>query len=135
MLKINKYSPNNVKRTKTKKEKYMRNSLSVLNDNFFGFSVFDNLYENINHFNISKDSKKAITEISLAGVEKEDIKINFDNEYIDVSAKCGNKTYQKSMSIPFGYDAKNAIATYKNGLLTISLNQLPELEKGQILIN
>ena len=68
-----------------------------------------------------KDGIAVITE--LPGVEKKEIELHADHERLSVRAGSGKGSYSKLITLPSKVDPATAIATYKNGVLEVSLKR------------
>lgn len=65
----------------------------------------------------------------LPGVEKEDIKLNFGNCYIDVRAR----NFHKTIDLPHVEASTDAVSTeYKNGVLQITIPKKKQLRKEDL---
>ena len=84
--------------------------------------------------NLSETAENYEAKVELPGVKKEDIKVEFENSVLSVSAKRAVKTaegdttaeYSRSFTVPAGVDAGKVQAAYENGVLTLTLPKTPE---------
>jgi HSP20 family protein len=93
------------------------------------FSPETDIQENDNSYNI---------ELSLPGFEKENIKINVEDNKLNISGELKRndkiKSFKKIFSLPNDSDQENIGAEFKNGLLLITINKLKK-ETKNIAIN
>jgi len=124
------------------------NDLDHWFDNFFDFRNDDyvsaitpvvNVEETENNFQISAE---------LPGMEKKDIQISVENNVLSISGEkkfedeTKNKNYHRversygkfhrSFKIPGGVDVNNIDASYKNGVLNLTLPKMEEAKPKQI---
>jgi len=67
----------------------------------------------------------------MPGVEKEDIKLEATEDELIISAESEKRKYRKVVKLPCKVDPKEAKATYKNGVLEVTLNRLEERPRGE----
>mgnify|MGYP000734069888 CR=1 FL=1 len=67
----------------------------------------------------------------LPGVEKDDIKLEATEDELMITAESERRKYRKVVKLPFKVDPKQAKATYKNGVLEVTLNRLEERPRGE----
>ncbi len=90
--------------------------------------------------NLSETTELYEAKVELPGVKKEDIKVEFENSILSVSAKRPVKTaegesteeFSRSFTIPAGVDAGKVQAAYENGVLTLTLPKTPEAKLRNI---
>lgn len=86
----------------------------------------------------------------LAGMSKDDIKVDVENNVLTVSGERkfeneeqgkswhlverGYGSFRRSFSLPNTVDPASADAAYKNGLLTVKLEKRPEVKGRQISV-
>lgn len=68
--------------------------------------------------------------MDLPGVEREDINVEATEEELTVSARRGDRKYYKSVKLPAKVKPETAKATYKNGVLTITIEKRERGRKG-----
>jgi len=70
--------------------------------------------------------------IEIPGVEKEDINLNITEYSLDINVDSPNRKYQKSVDLPCTVIPNKSKATYKNGILdiTIKRKERKECSKG-----
>jgi len=90
-----------------------------------------------------KDKREPLTDImetdgevnvivELPGVDKEDIQIHSTDNTLTVSVDTPQRKYRKEIELPTAVDPKQAKATYKNGVLEVSLQKRKkEKPKGE----
>ena len=70
--------------------------------------------------------------VELPGVEKEDIKLHGTEDTLTISVDTPGRKYHKEVELPARVDAKQAKASYKNGVLEITLQKRKrEKPKGE----
>ncbi|RLF12290.1 MAG: Hsp20/alpha crystallin family protein [Thermoprotei archaeon] len=67
----------------------------------------------------------------MPGVSKEDIKLEATEDELVISAESERRKYHKVVSLPVKVDPKSAKASYKNGVLEVTLNKAEEKPKGE----
>lgn len=75
------------------------------------------------------DSVKIVAEVP--GVEKKDIDLNATEERLIISVKSPQRKYYKEVDLPAKVDPNSATASYKNGVLEITLKKVKEEKKGE----
>ena len=76
--------------------------------------------------------KDIVFTIDMPGVEKKNIDINVEDHSITVKAENGGKRkYNYSRKFKPTVDIDSAVATFKNGVLDITLNKIEETSKGK----
>jgi len=126
----------------------LRNSTPTLtlfdrffDDDFFRLPVWNDMtIRNPLHDIIETDDEYVI-ELALAGVKKEDITLNLDNDVLSISAErkeSENKynrkqtfygKYEKSFTLPESIDKENIQAAFENGILKLSIPKTEEKQK------
>jgi len=77
---------------------------------------------------ITEDDKiKVIAEVP--GVDKQDIKLNVVGKTLHIRAESERRKYSKDVELPEEVDPKTAKASYKNGILEVTLNRARKEEK------
>jgi len=77
---------------------------------------------------ITEDDKiKVIAEVP--GVDKKDIKLNVVGKTLSIRAESEKRKYSKDVELPEEVDIKTAKASYKNGILEVTLNKVRKEEK------
>ena len=76
--------------------------------------------------------KHIVFTIDMPGVEKKDIDIKVEDHSISVKAENGgSRKYNYSRKFKPTVDIDSAVATFKNGVLDITLNKIEETSKGK----
>ena len=76
--------------------------------------------------------KDIVFTIDMPGVEKKDIDIKVDDHSITVKAENGgSRKYNYTRNFKPTVDADSAVATFKNGVLDITLTKIEEASKGK----
>ncbi len=131
-------------------------------DHFFGNDLFDNIFNsnfpavnvNVPAVNIVESKEKFRIEIAAPGLEKEDYKIDLHNDLLTISSekKAENEeknekymrkefnycSFKRSFIIPDSANIDSINASYKNGILTVSIPKKEEAKEKaprQISIN
>jgi HSP20 family protein len=80
---------------------------------------------------MEKDKNVCIT-MELPGIEKKDIDLNIEDGELVVSVDSPIRKYYKKLPLPSEVDPKSISASYKNGVLDISVKRLkPKTKKGK----
>ena len=120
--------------------------LSNLFDDEF-FPVLQNRSTSIPAVNISEDEKKYNLELAIPGMDKNDLKIDINEDVLTISSESKNETEEswngykrkefsyssfcRSFYIPENVNRDAIEANYKDGILTIGLSKQEE-EKSKI---
>ena len=76
--------------------------------------------------------KDIVFTIDMPGVEKKNIDIKVEDHSISVKAENGgSRKYNYSRKFKPTVDIDSAVATFKNGVLDITLNKIKETSKGK----
>ena len=76
--------------------------------------------------------KDIVFTIDMPGVDKKDIDVKVEDHSITVKAENGgSRKYNYSRKFKPTVDVDSAVATFKNGVLDISLTKVPEESKGK----
>ena len=62
--------------------------------------------------------------VEIPGVEKEDIDLNITESTLDINVNSPNRKYHKSINLPCSINPTKSRATYKNGILDITLERI-----------
>lgn len=118
--------------------KYVNNRLNrptlfdYFDNDFWNDGVFDNLSRwRMNASKVSEDENNYTLTMDMPGIEKKDLKVNYENGYLNISAQTSEKNNQRSYSETRyigDIDTKNLDATLKNGVLTVTI---PKPEKSR----
>jgi HSP20 family protein len=60
----------------------------------------------------------------LPGVEKNDIKLHYSERMLTISVDTPERKYRKDVELPSAVDPKMSKASYKNGVLEVTLNKI-----------
>ena len=75
--------------------------------------------------------KDIVFTIDMPGVQKKDIDVTIENHSIKVTAENGNcRSYNYTRRFKPTVDESSAVATFKNGVLDITVQKVEEKEKG-----
>ena len=77
---------------------------------------------------IESEDEICIT-IEMPGVEKKDINLDAKNDSLTIDVNTEERKYHKSIPLPNKIDPDTIVATYKNGVLDISIKRKKEKEK------
>ncbi len=112
---------------------------------FYGFSMsqrpgeepeireFGNLYPEGGKVEIGErrplvdvfDTDKTVQVVAeMPGIEKQDVELSIDGKELEVKAARGDRSYHELVQLPAEVDIESAKATYKNGVLEITLNKV-----------
>lgn len=80
---------------------------------------------------IIEEEDKVRIIVELPGVEKEDIHLHATDETLDIEVDTPHRKFSKHLELPCGVDPESAKATYKNGVLEITLNRPEGKRKGR----
>ena len=76
--------------------------------------------------------KDIVFTIDMPGVDKKDIDVKVEDHSITVKAENGgSRKYNYSRKFKPTVDIDSAVATFKNGVLDITLNKIEEASKGK----
>jgi HSP20 family protein len=76
--------------------------------------------------------KDIVFTIDMPGVEKKDIDVKVEDHSITVKAENGgSRKYNYSRRFKPTVDINSAVATFRNGVLDITLTKVPEESKGK----
>ncbi len=79
------------------------------------------------------DEKEKVVKLiaEIPGVEKTDVKIVVENKTVDLSAEHNGKKYHVKVPLKHKVDENSAKASYKNGILQITFQQIEEKSTGK----
>jgi len=69
--------------------------------------------------------------VDMPGVEKEDINIEATETELRISAERGDRKYHKVVTLPCKVKPETAKATYKNGVLTVTIEKAEKEKKAK----
>jgi len=70
---------------------------------------------------VVRDGNELVVVAEVPGVEKEDIKLNWKNDSLEIKVETAGRKYYKKLSLPAKVDYKKAKINYKNGILEVRL--------------
>ncbi len=76
-----------------------------------------------------KDKVRVIVE--LPGVEKDDIQLRVEDRLLDISVDKEDRKFSKELELPSAVDTDSAQASYKNGVLEVSLTKVAPKKRGR----
>ncbi|HMK46628.1 MAG TPA: archaeal heat shock protein Hsp20 [Methanocella sp.] len=59
----------------------------------------------------------------MPGIEKEDVELSIDHRTLEIRASHGDRHYNEMVNLPSDVDEHSAKATYKNGVLEVTLKK------------
>jgi len=60
----------------------------------------------------------------MPGIEKDDVELSIEGRDLDIHAQREERKYHETVELPADVDIDSAKATYKNGVLEITLNKV-----------
>src|SRR6266480_1086769 len=96
---------------------------------FSGWSPALDLYQN---------NDNMIARVELPGMRKEDIEISLQDGTLTIGAERTERyvgKFRRSVSLPTQVDASKVTATYRDGILTVTLPKAEEAKPKQIQVN
>ena len=67
----------------------------------------------------------------MPGIEKADVELSVDGRNLEIQAARGDRRYNETVELPEHVDENSAKATYKNGVLEVTLKKKPKVKKGK----
>ena len=67
----------------------------------------------------------------MPGIEKSDVDLSVDGRNLEIHAARGDRRYNETVELPTDVDENSAKATYKNGVLEVTLKKSPKAKKGK----
>ena len=107
---------------------------NTLFDNFFN-SGLDHFYYIDDNYDYSERDDTYVYELNLAGFKKDNIKVAAENGRIKVTAKQGDKSYAKLLTVPKKADLNSSEVKYEDGLLNITINKKEGEKRVELEIN
>lgn len=118
---------------------------NLFEDDFF--PVFSSRTDSMPAVNIREDEKKFMLDLAVPGIDKKDLKIDVEEDVLTISSETKNESEEKtdgyrrkefsyssfcrSFQIPENVNKDKIEASYKDGILTVSLPKTEE-EKNKI---
>ena len=131
--------------------------LSDLEDKVFGLTFFPGLDRNLSSFkswpavDISEDKDNVYIKADLPGLKEDEIEVNVDDDILTIKGerkeevKKEGKNYhriersygsfQRSLQLGAGIDKEKIKASYKNGVLDISVPKIEKMKPKQIKVD
>jgi HSP20 family protein len=76
------------------------------------------------------DNDKTVQVVAeMPGIEKEDVELSAEGRGLELKASHGDRKYHELVELPCDVDVDSAKATYKNGVLDVSLNKVKKTTK------
>ena len=79
---------------------------------------------------IVEETDKVSVVVELPGVEKEDIDLRSEGKELNISVDTDRKRFCKRLELPCEVHADSAMAEYRNGVLTVSMEKVPDIPRG-----
>jgi HSP20 family protein len=79
---------------------------------------------------IEGDEDVAVT-VELPGVEKNEIDLNITNDSLEIKVDSPQRKYHKKLNLPCDVIPKTTKATYKNGILDVSIKRKEKKKPGE----
>ena len=71
------------------------------------------------------DTDKTVQVVAeMPGIEKQDVELSIDGKELEIKAQRDERKYHELVELPADVDIDSAKATYKNGVLDITLNKV-----------
>jgi HSP20 family protein len=118
---------------------------SIFNDDFF--PVMSNNRSSMPAVNIREDEKNFMLDLAIPGIDKKDLKIDINEDVLTVSSETKNEmednrdgykrkefsysSFCRSFQIPDNVNREKIEASYKDGILSVSLPKFEE-EKTKV---
>ncbi|MGA9139054.1 MAG: archaeal heat shock protein Hsp20 [Methanocella sp.] len=67
----------------------------------------------------------------MPGIEKSDVELSVEGRNLEIHAARGDRRYHETVELPTEVDENSAKATYKNGVLEVTLKKSPKARKGK----
>jgi|ADurb_Met_03_Slu_FD_contig_71_23380_length_3179_multi_4_in_0_out_0_1 HSP20 family protein len=69
--------------------------------------------------------------VELPGVDKEDIQLHVEDRLLDISVDREDRKFSKKLEMPSAVDPDSASASYKNGVLEVTLRKVAPKKRGK----
>jgi HSP20 family protein len=118
---------------------------SIFDDDFF--PVMSNNVSSMPAVNIKEDDKRFMLDLAVPGIDKKDLKIDINEDLLTISSETKNESEEskdgykrkefsytsfcRSFQIPENVNREKIEASYKDGILSVSLPKFEE-EKNKI---
>ena len=80
---------------------------------------------------VIEEADKVKVIVELPGVEKDEIKLNTSENTLEIDVDTEHHRFSKEVNLPCNVDPDSANASYKNGVLEISLSRLKPKKRGK----
>ncbi|MFB6110845.1 MAG: Hsp20/alpha crystallin family protein [Halodesulfurarchaeum sp.] len=78
---------------------------------------------NSTHIDVYEDDGQIRVVADLPGVERSDISVRSDGEYVSVSAETDTRHYDDRVALPAPVDPESGSGTYNNGVLEVTFDR------------
>jgi HSP20 family protein len=68
----------------------------------------------------------------MPGIEKEDVELGVEGRSLEIRAARGDRRYHETVELPANVDENSAKATYKNGVLEVTLKKTKKQNRKKI---
>ncbi|MFB6266948.1 MAG: Hsp20/alpha crystallin family protein [Halodesulfurarchaeum sp.] len=75
------------------------------------------------HVDVYENEDEIRVVADLPGVEKDDISLQCDGEYVTIEAASTNRKYDERVPLPTRVDPESGSATYNNGVLEVAFDR------------
>ncbi|MDZ7850156.1 MAG: Hsp20/alpha crystallin family protein [Halodesulfurarchaeum sp.] len=75
------------------------------------------------HVDVYEDDGEVRVVADLPGVERSDIGVQCDGEYVTISAESETRSYEERVALPAHVDPDSGSGTYNNGVLEITFDR------------
>jgi HSP20 family protein len=79
---------------------------------------------------IVEEDEKVKVIVELPGVDKESIELRSEGRELNISVDTERKKFCKQLELPCEVQPDSASAEYRNGVLTVVMEKLPETPRG-----
>jgi len=69
--------------------------------------------------------------VELPGVDKDDIQLHVEDRLLDISVDKEDRKFSKKLELPSAVDPDSASASYKNGVLEVTLKRVAPKKRGR----
>ncbi|MDW5561616.1 MAG: archaeal heat shock protein Hsp20 [Methanomassiliicoccus sp.] len=80
---------------------------------------------------IIEEKERVRVIIELPGVDKEDIQLHVEDRVLDISVDKEDRKFSKELELPSAVDPDSASASYKNGVLEVTLKRIAPKKRGK----
>ncbi|MDD1771576.1 MAG: Hsp20/alpha crystallin family protein [Methanomassiliicoccales archaeon] len=79
---------------------------------------------------IVEEADRVRVVVELPGVEKEEIDLRSEGRELNISVDTERKRFCKRLELPCEVRADSAVAEYRNGVLTVNMDKMPDVPRG-----